>query len=204
MEDKSNIDILEEFARSTNREIIHKEIPFPLTGIRTFRKFKKYVYVPYDKLERDNFFIWYSNPYARVGNYTVFSGAFIPISSRVKSKISIRSKNILDKVNVFSQSRHNKIGSESFDSKVVISGDIDSAAKKLLSQSRIQSQLLKALGIATFTTISINEFDIDFVPELKGKSYLSIINPQSWELEKTGIDKIFRQMEKIRNIIYEQ
>jgi len=201
MEEKSNIDVLEEYARSTNREIVHKKKPYPLTGIRTFRKYKQYVYVPYNNLERDFFFIWYSDPYASVGYYTVFSGAFIPISSRVKCKLNIRSKNILDKVNVFSKSKAIKIGSDNFDSKVVISGDVDSAAKKILSQAKIQNQLLKTLELPGFLNISINEHNVDFVPELKGKSYLSIINPKSWDFEKDTIEEIFRRMVKIRNII---
>ncbi|MFK5854784.1 MAG: hypothetical protein QM503_01550 [Bacteroidota bacterium] len=201
MEDKSNIEILEEFARSTNRDIAHKEIPYPLTGIHTFRKYKKYIFIPYSNSEKSNYFIWYSNPYASVGDYTVFSGAFIPISSRVKSSLNIRSKTILDKVNIFSKKKANRVGNDNFDSKVVITGEIDSAARRLLSQSKIQSQLLKALEIANFMTISINEYNIDFVPELKDKSYLSIINPQSWDLEKDTIEEIFRLMERIRNII---
>ena len=205
MEDKSNIEILEEFARSTNRDIVHKEKPYPLTGVRTFRKYQKQIYIPYNNLERNIFFIWFSDPYATIGNYTVFSGAFLPISSRVKSRLSIRSKNILDKVSIFSKSRTNKIGNDNFDSKVVITGEVDSAAKRLLSQAKIQSQLLKALEMPGFMTISINEHNMDFVPELKGSSYLSIINPRSWDLDKSVIEEIFRQMEKIRNIInYEQ
>ncbi len=156
MEEKSNIDILEEFARSTNREIVHKKNAYPLTGVRTFRRYKQYIYIPYNNLERDVFFIWFSDPYASVGNYTVFSGAFIPISTRVKSKLNIRSKNVLDKVKLFSKSKAIKIGSDNFDSKVVISGVVDSAAKRLLSQAKIQDQLLKALKMPDFMNISIN------------------------------------------------
>ncbi len=201
MEEKSNIDVLEEYARSTNREIVHKKKPYPLTGIRTFRKYKQYVYIPYNNIERNNFYIWFSDPYATVGYYTVFSGAFIPISSRIKGKINIRSKNVIDKVNVFSKSKAIKIGSSNFDSKAVITGTMDSAAKKLLSQAKIQEQFLNALELPGFLNISINEYDINFVPELKGKSYLSIINPKGWDFEKDTIEDIFRIMKKIRNII---
>ena len=92
-------------------------------------------------------------------------------------------------------------GSKKFDSQVVIKGDIDSAEKRLLSQPKVQDQMLKALGIASNMTISINEYNVDFVPELKEKSYISIINPQEWELKRDRIEEIFRRMEKIRNII---
>jgi len=198
--EKPNIEILKEFAKSTNRSIVDKEIPYPLTGIRTFRKFKRMIYIP-NNPDNTSYFIWFSDPYAKIGLPTVFSGAFIPLSSKIKSRINIRNKNILDKVNIFSKTKSNIIGNYHFDSKVVISGNVDSSVKRLLSQSRIQDQILKALEIEQFINISLNEYKIDFIPELKGIPYLSIINPQSWCLERNDIEKIFRQIEKIRNII---
>lgn len=201
MEEKSNIEIITEFAKMTRRKVYHEKIPYPVTGVRRIRKFKRLIYIPYNDQERNNFYIWFSDPHATVGYYTVFSGAFIPISSRIKGKINIRSKNIIDKVNVFSKSKAIKIGSSNFDSKAVITGTMDSAAKKLLSQAKIQEQLLNALELPGFLNISINEYDINFVPELKGKSYLSIINPKGWDFEKDTIEEIFRIVEKIKNII---
>ena len=200
MEDRSDIEILKDFAKSTNRSVVDREIPYPLTGIRTFQKYKRMIYVP-NNSENTSFFIWFSDPYTKIGSPTIFSGAFIPLSSRIKSRINIRNKNILDKLNRFSKTKFNKIGNEHFDSKVVISGIVDSAVKRLLSRSKIQDQLLKALEIETFMNISLNEYKIDFVPELKGTSYLSIINPQSWDFERNVIENIFRRIEKIRNII---
>ena len=200
MEDKSNIEILREFAKSTNRSIVDKEIPYPLTGIRTFQRYKRMIYVP-NNSEKTSYFIWYSDPYAKIGYPTIFSGAFIPLSSRIKSRINIRNKTILDKLNIFSKTKSNNTGNKHFDSKVVISGNIDAAVKRLLSHARIQDQLLKALEIERFMNISLNEYKIDFVPEFKGTPYLSIINPQSWELEKNDIENLFRRIEKIRDII---
>jgi hypothetical protein len=198
MEEKTNIELLKDFAKSTNRTIEIQEIPYPVSGIRKFQKFKRMIYVP-NNFERTSFFVWYSDPYARVGVPTILCGAVIPISSSVKSKINIRSRNIIDKVNVFSKASSGAIGKESFDSKVVLSGSIDSGAKRLLSQARTQDQLLKALKIEPFINISINEYNLDFVPELKGKSHVSIINPQSWYFEKKEIEALFSRIEKIRN-----
>ena len=200
MVEKSNIEILREFAKSTNRSIVDKEIPYPLTGIRTFQKYKRMVYVP-NNTENTSYFIWFSDPYAKIGLPTIFSGAFIPLSSRIKSRIHIRKINILDKLNIFSKTKANKIGYDRFDSEVVISGEVDTAVKRLLSQSRIQGQLLMALEIEKFIRISLNEYRIDFVPDFKGIPYLSIINPQSWTLERNDIEIIFRHIEKIRDVI---
>ncbi len=65
----------------------------------------------------------------------------------------------------------------------------------------MQDQLLKALKIEKYIRISMNEYKVDFVPEFVKKPYLSIVNPQSWDLEKNKIETIFRQVEKIRNIL---
>ncbi|OQX80825.1 MAG: hypothetical protein B6D64_02760 [Bacteroidetes bacterium 4484_276] len=89
MDDKSNIEILREFAKVTNRTIVAKEFPYPLTGIRTFQKYKRIVYVP-NNFEKTSYFIWFSDPYAKIGCPTVFCGAFIPLSARIKSIINIR------------------------------------------------------------------------------------------------------------------
>ena len=78
---------------------------------------------------------------------------------------------------------------------------MDTAAKRLFSQARIQDQFVEALGIDKLINISVNEYNIDFVPELKNQSYLSIINPQSWYTERNDIEKLFKQMEKIRSNI---
>ena len=200
MVEKTNIEILREFAESTNRLIVDEEVPYPLTGIRTFQKYKRMVYIP-NNPENTSYFVWFSDPYAKIGLPTIYSGAFIPLPSRIKSSINIRNRNILDKFNLFSKTKFNKIGNDNFDSKVVISGNVDSSVKQLLSQSRIQDQLLKALEIEKFMNISLNEYKIDFIPEFIGIPYLSIINNQSWELERNDIEKIFRQIEKIRNVL---
>ncbi len=200
MEEKSNIEILKEFANKSNRKIVAKEIQQPVSGIRKLPKYQRKIYVPYD-LDSTSFFIWYSDAYGGVGYPIIYCGAFIPISSRIKSKINIRNRYIVDKFNIFSKSNKNAIGNDYFDSRVVISGNVDVAAKRFLSQSKIQDQLLAGLEIDKFINISINEHNVDFVPELKNMSYLSIINPQSWYLERDEIETLFRQIEKIRKII---
>lgn len=195
MEEKSNIEILREFAQSTNRAIFEKELAYPKSGIGTIQKFKNMVFIP-NNAEKTSFFIWFSDPFGGIGSSTVFCGAFIPIPSFIKSKINIRRKNVLDKIDVFAKS--NKMGIESFDSKFIIKGDIGVAEKRLLSPSKIQDLLMKALDIEGILNISINEHNLDFVPELKGNSYLSIINPHTWILERDFIEEGFRQIEKIR------
>ena len=198
MEDKSDIEILKEFAKSTNRTIAVTELPYPRTGIRTTQKYKRMVSIP-NNSENTSFFIWFNDAYSKIGQQVIFSGAFIPISSKIKSKIYIRNSFIFDKINFFSKAI--KLGNRNFDSKVTISGEMDAETKRLLSHSRLQYQITKALEIESYTCISINEFKINFVPELNHTSYFSIINRNGWDIDKNTIENTFTRIEKIRDII---
>ncbi|MEE4259999.1 MAG: hypothetical protein V2I62_09580, partial [Bacteroidales bacterium] len=100
--DKSDIDILREFAKSTKRFIEVKELLYPRTGIGTTQKYKRTVFIP-NNSERSSFFIWFNDPYSTIGQTTIFSGAFIPLSSKVKTSLRIRNRYILDKLNLFTQ-----------------------------------------------------------------------------------------------------
>ena len=200
MEDKSDIEILKEFAKSTNRSIEVKELLYPRTGFGTTQKYKRMVYIP-NNSEKTSFFVWFNDPYSTIGQTTIFSGAFIPLSSKVRTSLRIRNRYTLDKLNLFTQSKDNKIGNSHFDSRVVISGTLDTATKRIISSSKIQRQIIMALEIESFFHISINQFNIDFVPELLDNPNFSIINRQGWEVEKNNIESMFDRIEKIRELI---
>lgn len=200
MEEITYIDEIRAFAKATHRTIVDEDIPYPLTGVRTLQKSRRWAYIPYNK-ENSSYFIWFSDAYAKVGDHLTFCGAFIPLESNIQSKISIRRRNVLDRLSLFSGKNTNKTGDGYFDSKVVVSGTMDSPTKSLLSQPRLQEELLSAMKMESFLNISINQFDIDFVPELQGKSYISIINTRNWTLEGDIIEEVFERMEKIKSIL---
>ncbi len=200
MMEKTNIEELKEFSKSTNRVMAAKEVPYPLSGIRTFRKYRSWVYIP-NNSENTSFFIWYNDPYAIIGLPKIYCGAFIPLSSSLNSKINIRIRNILDKLNFFSNGASIKIGNKRIDKKLIISGNMNSSERKLFTQPMIQDKLLEVLNDEPFMNISLNENNVDFVPELRNTPYLSIINPQKWIFDKKVIERIFMQIEEIRNLI---
>jgi len=86
--EKSNLEVLTEFAKSTNRSIEAKEILYPSTGVRTFPQYKRLIYIP-NNSENTSFFIWFSDPYAKGGIPTDFCGAFIKLPSEFKSQFNI-------------------------------------------------------------------------------------------------------------------
>jgi hypothetical protein len=200
VDEKSNIEILREFAKSTNRTIVDEESMYPLTGFQTFRKYRRKVIIPYNS-DRTSFFIWFSDPYAKIGLPTIFCGVFIPVSSKINDSINIRKKNILDSLNIFSKNNVDITGNNNFESKVKISGTVNASAKRFLAHSKFQNQVLKFFEISDKLIISFNEHNVDFVPELKSRSYISVINPDTWCLKDEEIEIMFNQMEKVRNTI---
>ncbi len=202
MEEKTDIEILTEFAKGTNRFIEANEVPYPSSFIRkNLLRFKRTVYIPNDP-ERNSFYICYNDPYHNIEQSAIFSGAFIPLALKTKTKVSIRKRDVVDKVNIFSRNKPMGVGSYKFDSKVVINGDLDLELRGFLSKTKLQNKILEVLGMNKgFIKISINEFNLDFVPEFKNSSYLSIINNQEWEVDKDRIEQFFNQIEMIRKVI---
>ena len=200
MEDKSDIKILKEFAKSTNRAIHAKEVPYPLPKLRvqTILKFKRTVCIP-NNPEKSSFYVCVNDKYSKIGESTVYSGSFIPLPSKTKSRVTLRKRNILDKLNIFS--KPNGIGVSYFDSNVVISGDIDQELKKILYRSQVQKEIIDALKIESNTEILIGQYRIDFIPELSIGPHLSILNRYGWETDKNKIEKYFYHIEKIREAI---
>lgn len=196
---RTGIDELIHYAKTTKREIVYKESPYPISSYRQIPRYKDVVYMPYS-INGASFFVWSSDPYHENGGLSTFSGAFIPISSKIKSKLNIRNSNILDKVNLFTKHKKHNYLSEKFNSKTVITGDENSDLIDILNPM-IQNKLLEALKVSPLIRISINELNIDFVPSLKGCSYLSIINPQGWFYTPEEIDKLFEIIEDVNKIL---
>ncbi len=200
MQEKSNIELLQAVAKRTNRNIEFKESRFPMSGVRRIPKFKRTIYMHNNILDK-NLFVWYGNPYEEFGTHTIFCGAVAPIDFPKSEKIKIRKRFIVDKLHLIKEPQVFKSGSPSFDSKVVISGNNGSFSQKLFANVHLQHLIIEALKVDEFITISINGYNLDFVPELVGQSYISIMNPQSWYTDQPEIDELFRLINSISKIL---
>lgn len=201
MSDKTNQEILTEIANETNRLLYYNEEQYPLPSYRQIPRYRIQAFMPNNASET-SYFVWSSDPYGeKIVDFTVFCGAFIPISSGITGKINIRKKNIIDKLNIFKSNDNHSSLPDSFDSKVIISGDDLSMMKTFFDKVKLQDKILEVLDISDIIKISINETNIDFVPELKGKSHLSILNKQDWYMEKEQIEKLFGLIEQIKELL---
>ena len=202
MQQPSEFEVLTAFAKSTERSIEAHETPYPVPNfrVRAYPKFKRTVSIS-NNPERSSFFICFQDPFYKVGQSTVYSGAFIPLPVKTKSGLRIRKRTALDKLNFTSKSKANTTGNQSFDSKVVITGEMDAEIKKILFQSKIQQQILKALELDGFTVVTVNEYKIDFVPELQNTAHLGIINPSTWITDRLQVEAFLKLIENMREVI---
>ncbi len=195
MTEKTNQEVLKDFARKSGRELIFKEKQYPVSGIRKIPKFRTIAYIP-NNSEGSSYFVFFNDPYKKIGVPCSFCGAFIPVSIPKNIKASIRKRDFMD--NMSFKKNSFKTGTSSFDSKFVIEASDTMHLQRLFSNSEIQKETFKALNNKEFLKISINEFDLDFVPELQNRSYLAIINPLRWVLEKDFIEGLFHSIEAFR------
>ncbi|MFP4664631.1 MAG: hypothetical protein ACLFM1_09410 [Bacteroidales bacterium] len=202
MEERKSIEKLENFATLSGREIESEVIEHPKSGINTFQKYRAWAFVPASE-ERNVFFVCFSDPYARVGQSTVYCGAFVALPDEIKGKLTIRKKDFLDRLSISSKAKANKLGNRIFDSRAVITGEMGEAERNLLSAPMLQSHILDSLTDFSGFHIFINKFHPDFVPELKGKACLGIVNPLGWQMEENFIETLFYHSEKIGECIRE-
>lgn len=202
--EKTNIELLQEYAKSSKRNITIKEMTYPKANgfVHNFIRYKRTAFTPINALER-SFLLWFYDYHVPVAYDAVYCGIFIPISIPKEVKIYIRSKTIIHKLQLFGRSKYLKTGSSSFDSKVLITTNNSHETKKLLSKSKIQKAILKALSLDPALCVSVNEKDVDFVPQLKGESYISILRPGFWYVEKKEIESLFRAAETLETYLSE-
>jgi hypothetical protein len=198
---RSTIEILTEFAEFSKRNIFSKEMPYPTSAADPVMHYKKSFFMP-DKADENCFLIGFHDPKSFNEN-ELFFGVFFPLPLSKTSKINIRKKDILDKLNPF---KHNiyKTDSDNFDSLTVITGNDNTLNGKLLSNSHIQQLIIDSLNISELINIGLNEFDLDFVPAFENRSNFGIFTKQKWILDSTIIENLFTKTEQLRKLITER
>ncbi|MBR8537786.1 hypothetical protein KDU71_19600 [Carboxylicivirga sediminis] len=199
MEQATNIEKLQVFAKRTGREIFFTEDQYPLPPYRQIPRYKRTIYIPYNE-ERQLFFVLFSDPYYKAGEHTVFCGIYFKTNIPASVRLNFRPKNIFDKLNPFLSKKTLKIDERLFDSKVVISGNDTSTIKRYFKHSVLQRLIIEKLNSNMFMKFSINETPVDFVPELKDNSHFALINPQEWVLDAQTIEQWFSTMKQIHAI----
>jgi len=198
--EKTNIETLQEFAQKSNRKLYFQEIQYPLSTYRQIPRFKRFAYIP-NNANETSYFVLSGDPYNSVDKLNTFCGVYFPLEIPLSTKINLREKNILDKINPFLSSKILKTGYANFDSLVVATGNSVHLVKKYLHDVRFNDVVVDTLSKSPELNFSINESNVDFVPALKGKSHFAIINPQQWVLDSSTIEEWFKKIEIVRQTI---
>jgi len=198
--EKTNIETLQEFAQKSNRKLYFQEIQYPLSTYRQIPRFKRFAYIP-NNANETSYFVLSGDPYNSVDKLNTFCGVYFPLEIPLSTKINLREKNILDKINPFLSSKILKTGYANFDSLVVATGNSVHLVEKYLHDVRFNDVVVDTLSKSPELNFSINESNVDFVPALKNKSHFAIINPQQWVLDSSTIEEWFKKIEIVRQTI---
>jgi len=188
-QDKSAIEIIREFARKTGREAIFTEKPYPSTAMQRIVYHRRTIYLEGINNKAICFASFADS--REFGKYALFSGIFMPVELPLSTTISIRNKDILDKLNPFNKKKMPSSGIPSYDAKTVISGNDPLSVKKIFQERRFQRLVDQSLPLAPGIVIAVNEANIGFIPEFKGKSHLGIFITREWITDTSMIEGLF-------------
>jgi hypothetical protein len=191
-----NYQILNSFAKKTNRKLEFKEESYNSSRSARFPMHRTEAYISNNGSESSYFICFYDSMY-RENEHSVYSGTFVPVSVPASAKFTVRKRFFLDNINLFSKKKTYKTGNREFDSKVVIQGNNNTYLAKYLGDIKIQKIILETFNISQTIQISLNEIPNDFVPDLKDKSQIGIYNIQQWLMEENEINKLFELIEEL-------
>lgn len=194
--DKSAIELLQEFASKSNRKISFSKKQYPTSTINPRFLSQSYVII-HNQASPTNFFISYCD-LKGFGDNAFYSGLFFELPAPQSSRIKVREKDILDKLNPFLKQSSYKSRIHDFDTQVVITENDYSWSNKIFHNTRIQNAILEIFKLDKRIRIGVNAIELKHEPSLKGKSNFGLYITEEWLLDDTLIEKLFSLSEKIR------
>lgn len=195
--EKSSIQKLEEFAKRSGRHIETDVKVYPSNALQPVAYHIRNVCIP-NNAHRSTYFASFSDT-RRMDGRATYSGVFFPIDVYKDTNIRVRPKHIIDKLNFFDRNKGYKTGFQSFDSKVVFEEFYNVGGSKIFTNRKVQDVILRAMDFDIRLRVGVNCVNLDFIPELKGKSHFGIYTRQDWFVNPEKIEILFEFAEVIRN-----
>jgi hypothetical protein len=193
---KSAIQKLKDFADRTHRKIDFNEKAFPSNAIHPLTYYRRYVSIPENDYNQI-FYVCFGDS-RKLDNYSTFSGVFFPLDLAGETQICVRKKQIMDKMSLFGKKKSYKTGIDSFDSQVVFEEFTAIATNKIFTNLKIQELILKAFDFDMRLRVGVNMLNLDFIPELKGRTYIGIYSTQNWYTNLSEIEILFSLAEQLK------
>lgn len=182
--EKSSVEILKDIAKRSGWEFKANEQSYNLRHGHSIRN----VIIRNHSIPNSYFISAQIN---KMYNYRIYSGVFFPLKAHDSYKLLIRKRDFTDKLSFRKNKLRFIIGNSSFDSQIYIETNNDIQTHKLLSNSKIQMEIVEFLNLTERLQIGVNELNPDLNKELEGKSYLSVFMFLEWMQDKELIDKAF-------------
>ncbi|MCY1635691.1 hypothetical protein [Marinifilum sp. D737] len=194
--EKSAIEKLKDFALKTHRKIDFSEKAYPSNALHPVSYHRRFVSIPENDYKRVIFACFGDS--RRLDNFSIFSGVFFPIDVSGETKICVRKKHIFDKMSLFAKKRYYKTGADSFDNQVVFDEFTAIGTNKIFTNDKIQKLILKAFDFDVRLRVGINMLNLDFMPDLKGRSYIGIYTSQNWFTNSSEIEILYDLAEQLQ------
>lgn len=195
----SSIDSLKAFADKTQRKIFVTEDAYPSNAVNPVVLHRRTLYMPCNT-EESSFLVGFTDPKS-FGENALYFGVFFPFAVSKTSNAIARKKDILDKINLLAKHKPLKTGNDLFDSKIYIAGNDENILTKCFSRVNVQQLVLETMAIENGINISINAFEIDFVPALKNKTAFGIFTRMAWITDENLIEALINKAEQFRKIL---
>jgi hypothetical protein len=195
-EEKTAIEELKEFAKKTNREFDFDDKTYVSSGINPRNLVKQHVIIT-SSTNDEPYLVNYCDM-AGIGDNSMFSGLFFPIDFPVETRIKLRQKNVLDKMNLFSRKSEFKTQSKKFNSKVIIEESDERSFMKLFYSHGVQTLILDIFKLDPRLKLCVNHIDVGIVSELKNKSTLGIYITEQWLLDEAILNKLYSLVGKLK------
>jgi hypothetical protein len=198
---KSYMKTLEDYGRKTGREVFSEVKHYKrMRGIGKYGEPEIWHFSMQDNSTPENFYVCYYGSNLDVGKYRTFSGIFLPVKVPLKSHLFLTQSDVLGKFSgIFS--KRTKTGYKEFDRKTILKTNDTSLMNKLFSGNSVRKEILSAFSELTGLLIAVNEIQVDFVPDLKGKSNISAFIRYDWVTEGKKIEKLFKLGSALRDQI---
>jgi len=182
---------LKDYARGIGSEVHYKETPYPPTPPTNVTYHRRHLYFK----DGSTFFLCFADS-KELGPQGVFSGVFKILDAPSSFNAEFRKRDILDRMNIFPSKKICKSGIPSFDSKVKIKSNDRAMLKRFLQERGMQNLILDGLQSDDAMLVGINMLDVDFVPELKGRSAIGLYTQMTWIEDKNMMAGLFDLMNK--------
>ena len=189
-EEKSSIEVLADFAKSTGRKFFCNDNLYNNSLPNRYPKYRSNITI-FNNNKSQSYFISFWGSLGLSDINSCYSGFFLPVTFSKEDFFIIRKRNFLDNFSLFSRNKSYKTGNMFFDSKVFVEGNFSSKVEQLIFNQKFQDIVIKVLNIKQTAKISLNAIKVDFVSELNERVLFSVYDTQQWFLDAKTIEELF-------------